>query len=184
MPADLDALLARGGKGRIDLLQFAVCSVQPEPLFVLLVGELQLAPTVERAVVLDDVFCAAGAAFRLRCPELLAPIDLRLITSLRPLRQYLQHLASPPLDDDGKPLPARRPSVAGGLFDHLVDHVRRSDHWRAIADHYDPSRGPHENLPDGKMTAAQRHFVDRVWQPAVRPRLVSAGFRHAATLGS
>jgi hypothetical protein len=182
MPADLDDLLARGGKGRIDLLQFAVYSAQPEPLFVFLAGELRLGPTVERAVALDDVFCAAGAAFRLRCTDLLAPNDLRLVTLLRPLRHYLQQLASPPLDDDGKPIPPRRPSF-GGLFDSVISHVRGSDHWRAIADAYDPSPGPHENLPGGKMTAAQRHFVDRVWQPAVRPRLVAAGFRQVAALG-
>jgi len=61
MPADLDALLKGGGKGRTDLLQFAVYSCQPEPLFAFLAGELRLAPSVGRAVAMEDGFRLSGA---------------------------------------------------------------------------------------------------------------------------
>jgi hypothetical protein len=32
------------------------------------------------------------------------------------------------------------------------------------------------------MTSAQRHFVDCVWQPVIRPRLAAAGFWRILTI--
>lgn len=53
----------------------------------------------------------------------------------------------------------------------------------AVAATYNPSRGPIENLPGGKMTAAQRTFVNAVWLKRVRPTLVAGGFWRVATIG-
>jgi hypothetical protein len=53
---------------------------------------------------------------------------------------------------------------------------------RAVGELYDPSLTPHENLPGGRMTPGQKAFVERVWVPRVRPRLVAAGFRRIADI--
>jgi hypothetical protein len=47
---------------------------------------------------------------------------------------------------------------------------------------YDPRLAPQQNLPGGKMGAAQRHFVEHIWRPVARPRLLAAGFWQIANI--
>lgn len=51
-----------------------------------------------------------------------------------------------------------------------------------LASRYDPELEPEMNLPGGKLNAGQRYFVDKVWRPLARPRLVAAGFWQIATI--
>lgn len=186
MTVDLDELLRRGGQSTIDLLNFAIYSVQPEPVFVFLVQEYRYGPTAARALVLHDVFCAPGSPFRLRASEILEPRDLRLRSSLDPLRQAIERRFS--MDDDGETDECETPNVpipAAHLFDFLVSHLRGLSEGplQQIIATYDPARTPVENLPNGRMTVGQRAFVERVWRPAIRPRLAASGFWRVTTLG-
>jgi hypothetical protein len=191
MAVDLEELIRGGGKGLLDLLSFCVVSVQPEPLFLFLAQEYRLAPMAARALALYDVFCAPGASFRLRCEGPLEPHDLRLARALAPVRAQVARAAvppPPPPDNEGAALPARAPHVdipSPFLFDHIVDHLRglQAGPLQSIPLGYDPTRSPVENLPDGRMTASQRFFVDRVWQPRVRPLLTRAGFWRVQNVG-
>jgi hypothetical protein len=182
MVADLDDVFQRGGRELIDLLQYSVCSVQPEPLFLCLVQDYRGQATVPRALALADVFCTAGQPACLRAPAVLPPRDLRLSRELAPLRQALAAFsAAPPEAEDrpALPLPARH------LFDFVVAHLREQPDGplQRIARGYDPALSPLENLPGGRMNEAQRFFVDRVWKPRLRPQLVAAGFCRVAAIG-
>ena len=69
------------------------------------------------------------------------------------------------------------------LFEFVTNAVLEESKYLAqIEQHYQPDRTPIENLPDGKMTTAQRHFVDKIWEPIVRPQLVQAGFWRIASV--
>jgi hypothetical protein len=179
MAIDLDEVFSKGGKPSLDVLHYCVLAVQPEPLFAFLVRDYAAAPTAAKAVALYDVFCDPGAEARLGCVAALPPRELRLAQLIAPLRQALQNVHKTPADADNPtfvPLPPRH------LFDELLRHVRDMDTLKRLADEYDPSRTPQENLPGGKMNAGQRFFVERVWRPRLRPRLVAAGFWRLATV--
>lgn len=183
MPSDLDALLSTGGKPLLDLLRYCVLSMRLEPLFVLLVREYASAPTAAKAVTLFDVFCAVGAEGRLSCRPALPPLAPHLSQAIEPLRVALERKRTTPVDPDNAvfvPLPPKF------LFDELVRAIRddSSGVFQLVASEYDPARTPYENLPGGKLNDGQRFFVERVWQPRLRPRLVSAGFWRVATLGA
>jgi hypothetical protein len=61
------------------------------------------------------------------------------------------------------------------LFDSVASGLEKSSaSLPKIRRRYKPDRTPVENLPGGKMTPAQRHFLERVWQPVIRPRLTAA----------
>jgi len=185
---DLDDILRRGGKGQIDLLAYCVFSKQLEPLFVFLAREYRLAPTASRALALHDMFCAPAAPARLQSTEVLEPRDLRLVRSIEALRRSLT--PEPPVEGtsaEGE-VPAPPPPVAippGHLFDTIVAHILAAADgpWASIAVSYDPTREPYANLPGGRMNASQRFFVENVWRPHVRPRLVAAGFWRVSTVG-
>lgn len=70
------------------------------------------------------------------------------------------------------------------IFDALDQHVRnnRRGAIARIKRRYNLKLTPTENLPGKKMTAGQRQFIDQVWQPRIRPVLVSAGFRRIANI--
>ena len=75
----------------------------------------------------------------------------------------------------GRPSP---PAADRALFDGLMKSMWADPDGalrRAERD-YDPSLTPEANLPGGRMTPAQRIFVNDVWRPRVRPLLVDAGF--------
>jgi hypothetical protein len=178
---DLQAILGRGDKELIDLLEYCVRSVQMEPVFVFLVGEYQAGPTALKALALYEVFCAPQALGRIHAAPVLPPLNFRVLASLQPLQRWREQIASPDADPSSMP-PA--PLPAKFLFDFIVDHLESepSGILRRVSQSYDPGLTPVQNLPGGKTSPAQRAFVERVWEPILRPRLVAAGFRRIANI--
>ncbi len=180
MPIDLDDIFSRGGKELIDLLDYGVRAVQPDLLFVFLVQEYRQHPTTPKAVTLYDVFCAPPAPARLSAAEMLPPRNLQIELALRPLRLNLDQV------DTARASAAVAPPLflpPKFLFDAIDLHLReKSAALLALQRRYRPQRTPLANLPGGKMNASQRHFVERVWEPKLRPWLVAAGFRRITSI--
>ena len=180
MPIDIDAIFARGGKDLIALLDYGVRSVQPDLLFVFLVQEYRQHPTTLKAVMLYDAFCATRAVARLSATEMLSPNNLQIEVAMRPLKLNVARVAEAHAKDTVVPPWILPPKF---LFDALVLHIReKSPGLRAIKRRYRPTLSPVKNLPDGRMTGCQRHFVDRVWEPILRPQLIAAGFRRVTAI--
>ena len=175
-------ILSRGGEGRIALLRYSVMSITPEPLFLFLVQEYRLRPTHLSALALYDVFCAPGVAARVRSPAALPPRDLYLSAATGSIRKQWAVLQSPEQPEDGLRTSTTVPHR--NLFDRLAAELQQDPDGALarVARQYDPGRTPHQNLPGGRMNAAQKHFVDKVWRPVARPTLVAAGFWQIATI--
>ncbi len=178
----IDRILAEGGAGRIALLRYCVISITMEPIFVFLASEYRLRPTHAGAVALYDVFCAPGGPAPIRAAALLPPHHLGLASGIDTLRRQVRqlHAPQPAAPHDGIPITA----PMRGLFDPVVELVRTDPEGRftRMARRYDASRTPVQNLPGARMTAGQRHFVENVWRPRIRPGLVSAGFWQLTTI--
>jgi hypothetical protein len=180
---DVADMLARGGRGRIDLLRYCVMSIAMEPVFLFLAGEYRLRPTHTGALALYDVFCEPRSAARLSTHDLLPPRELALAAEIALLRERWTAMQAPPADENDAPRTV--PAGPGrSLFDALVRGVRADANGKlaALSAAYDPRLSPAENLPGGKMNASQRSFVDNVWQPYAKPRLAGAGFWQIATV--
>ena len=181
--ADIAVILSQGGAQRLAFLRYCVLSFSMEPLFDFLVQEYRLRTSHAGALALFDVFCARQAPARLPAYELLPPRELSLESEIERLRAQWDGVQSAPESVEGEPaialaLPARE------LFDAIVRGIRQDAHGRLarMGSTYDPALTPEENLPGGKMTAGQRQFVDGVWHPVLKPRLVAAGFWRIATV--
>jgi hypothetical protein len=179
---DIAEILTRGGAPRIALLRYCVMAVTMEPVFVFLTQEYRLRPTHAAALALYDVFCAPDAPARIKARAALPPRNLALVAAIRGIRQQWDYLqgAGPLREDAGVSIttPYRN------LFDPIARSVQ-SDAEGAFARlelSFDPELSPQENLPGGRMNAGQRHFVEKLWQPLVRPRLVAAGFWRIANI--
>lgn len=180
MPVDIDDIFARGGKELIDLLDYTVRAVQPDILFIFLVQEYREHPTTPKAVALYDIFCAPQALARLGAAEMLAPINVQIDTAIRPLRLNLAQVHAARAGATVAPPLILPPKF---LFDAIVLHLRKkSPALRAVKRRYRPGRSPVENLPRGKMNAGQRHFVEKIWEPNLRPWLIAAGFRRMTAI--
>lgn len=185
MPINLENAFVQKGPELIGLLRFCVKSVKMGPLFAFLVREYRLQPTHIRALTLYDLFCAPAAPARLRAPDVLPPRDYRLVSAITPLREQWVRAQAPVEEDEeeasrtsGVTVPLR------SLFDFVVTAIEK-DPKGNVADiraNYDPALTPEQNLPHGRMSASQRTFVDNVWMPNVRPRLVAAGFRRLSSI--
>ncbi len=165
----------------IDLLEYCIRSVQMEPVFVFLVSEYRVGPTALKALALYDVFCAPQALGRIRAAPNLPPLSFRIHASVQPLQRWRQQSASPNADPSTigpAPLPVKF------LFDFIVDYLEAdpSGTCRRVSQDFDPNLTPVQNLPGGKMSPAQRAFVERIWEPILRPQLVAAGFRRIANI--
>lgn len=175
-------VLTRGGAPRIALLRYCVMSVTMEPVFVFLTQEYRLRPTHVAALALYDVFCAPDAPARIKARDALPPRNLALVAAMRSIRQQWNYLQG-----TGDPQEEASISITTP-YKNLFDPVARSvqnDTKGAFARlelQFDPRLSPQENLPGGNMNAGQRHFVEKIWQPVVRPRLVAAGFWHIANI--
>jgi hypothetical protein len=197
---DFDEILERGGAELIQFLHFCVYSVELAPVFVALARDYRFRPTVAGALALHANFCAAGAPARINADAVLAPSDVRLdqlverlVLQKRAFEMALVKTAEVKTVDVGEVAapgqPQTRmpppPSPVIYLFDKVVAHLRDdldgSLHKTVRA--FDPAREPEENLPDGRLDASQRAFLEHVWRPRVRPHLVAAGFRRAANVG-
>ncbi|HEY5315760.1 MAG TPA: hypothetical protein VIK18_24740 [Pirellulales bacterium] len=169
MALNLDNVMDRGGRRLIDLLDYCVRSAQMDPVFLFLVREYRAAATTPKAVALYESFCQPQALARLSVHEALPPYNLLIDADMRRLIT--------------SPAPARPTLAPREMLDAIAAQVAaKSSAIRRIRRDYRVRRSPTENLPDGRMNEAQRHFVDRVWEPLVRPRLTSAGFWRMATI--
>ena len=180
---DVAEVLSRGGEGRIALLRYCVMSIMPEPVFLFLVGEYRLRPTHRSVLALYDVFCAPGAQARVHSPAALPPRDLHLLATINSIRKQWAALQSPEQREDEIRVAITVPHR--NLFDRVAAALQQDDPDGAlarVARQYHPDRAPHQNLPGGKMNAAQKHFVEKVWRPVARPTLVAAGFWQIADI--
>jgi hypothetical protein len=177
---DLTEILVKGGEQRVALLRYCVMSVTMEPLFVFLTHEYRLRPGHSAALALYDIFCAPDAPARIRALEVLPPRNLSLLAAIQAIRQQWAHLQRPEQPEEGPTVSITTPHR--NLFDLVAHTVRTDTHFTQLASRFDPRLSPQENMPNGRMNAAQRHFVEKVWRPAVRPRLVAAGFWQIASI--
>lgn len=180
MPTDIDEIFTRGGKPLIDLQDYAVRAVQTDLLFICLVREYREHPAASKAVALFDIFCARQAPARLSVPEILPPVNLQVEAAIRPLALNFAQVQAGLTGATVAPPLMLPPKF---LFDAIDLHLRKkSPGLRAVKRHYRPGRSPLENLPGGRMSAGQRAFVEQVWEPNLRPRLVAAGFRRMGSI--
>ena len=162
------------------MLDYGVRSVQPDLLFLFLVQEYRQHPTTPKAVVLYDAFCAPRAAARLSATEMLSPNNLQIEVAMRPLKLNVAQVAEAHAKATEVPPWILPPKF---LFDALALHLReKSPGLRAIKRRYRPTLSPVKNLPGGRMNGGQRHFVDKVWEPILRPQLIAAGFRRVTAI--
>jgi len=180
---DIGRILTEGGRQRIALLRFCVMSVQMEPVFVFLTQEYHFQPTHDAALALYDVFCAPDAPARIYAPDVLPPRDLRVLTMIRLVRQQSVQMKQPEQQELDAEVRISTPQRY--LFDLIARAVQDDPNggFARLSDRFDPHMSPVQNLPDGRMNAGQRYFLNNVWLPIVRPRLVSAGFWRVATIG-
>lgn len=188
MAIDIEEIFRSGGRELIDFLDYCVRSIQLEPVFVFLVKEYQTNPSMQRALALYDVFCEPRSIARIKIVSSLPPKNLMLLRTINTIRNQQQELeqarAAALADPDNEPPQVRYTLPMKNLFDDVVRSIRAAETrpLEQIAAHYDPALTPAENLPGGGMNAAQRHFVDFIWEPQVRPFLVAAGFRRIGNI--
>jgi hypothetical protein len=184
MPVNPREVLARGGKELVDLLQFALITARPDPVFVLLVREYRFRPTAAGAVALFEQFCAPTAPARVRADSLLPPKDPNLAASLAPCYASLARVAAfqPTEDNPTPPLPNIPPTT---LFDRVAAHLTDGDGSPVgqVAREFYPDLGPHGSLANGTIAPGHRVWVENVWCKRVRPALVAAGFWRVSSLG-
>lgn len=160
-------------------MDYAVRSMQMDLLFLALVRDYRIHPTTPKAIALYELFCTLQALARISAIELLPPRHLKLQAAVQRFKPPLRPTGG--TDGPGSSLPPLLPPKY--LFDALATHLeQRSPVLRNIRKRYKPARSPQANLPGGRMTTVQRHFVDKVWEPLIRPRLVAAGFWRVATV--
>ncbi len=202
MGIDVEATFARGGKELLDFLSFCVMSYHMEPLFAFFHREFAFRRTPERALVLYDCFCAAGAPARMRAGDgLLPPHNVRFAVEMESLRRDVARFASgvngvpdemaasPSGTVDSPGLVEARSRSPGILaptrhFNQLIAQLSAGPGNPIAAPglRYNPDLTPAANLPEGRMSPSARAFVDNVWRPRVAPILIAAGFRQAANL--
>jgi hypothetical protein len=178
---DISETFQTGGKPALELLDYAVRSQQMDPIFIYLVHDFRMAPNAAKAIALYEIFCAPEAPSRVSMIEILPPHDMRLQESVRPLRvNWTRVQATSAFDVDNRVTPLLPPRY---LFDSVVRCLEQGACCTAIRESYNPELSPIQNLPGGTMTANQRYFVDKVWQPVIRPHLTAAGFWRIASIG-
>jgi hypothetical protein len=180
MSLDISQLFSKGGKPAIDLLDYCVRSIQMDPVFIFLVQEYRFGPTAAKAIALYDVFCSPGSMGRISAEKALPPYDMRLWQTLQPLMKNWTEVQEARAAEQDRPALVR---PARYLFDSVVMELEKtSSSLCKIRSQYKPDLSPMENLPKGKMTPAQRQFVEKIWEPILRPRLAAAGFWRMATI--
>jgi hypothetical protein len=195
MPIDVDREFTRGGRTVLDFLTYCVMAYRLEPLFDYLVRDYRTRPTGAGAITLFDMFCAPEGPARLRAGDRhLPPRELRLVRELARIRGLLdvpvtpRHPEASEASTRGSAPPPHSPirvPAPRHLFDDLVERLRggETDLVALPGRDFDPTLPPARNLPGGRMTEGQRAWVENVWHPGVRPRLVAAGFWRVSTLG-
>ena len=179
---DLNQILMKGGERRVALLRYCVMSIAMEPVFVFLTHEYRLRPSHVAALALYDIFCAPDAPAKIRASEALPPRNLSLVAATQAIRRQWAYLQRPEPSEEDPTVSITMPHR--NLFDLVARAVQKdaNGHFGQLSTRFDPHLSPQENLPSGRMNAVQRHFVERVWQPVARPRLVAAGFWQIANI--
>jgi hypothetical protein len=179
---DVENILSQGGQDAVWLLEFCVRSMQMDGIFLYLLQEYRSRPTVPKAVALYDNFCVPDALARLSTAGVLPPLDLRIQMAMHPFRNDLTRAQIKNFSAPGTAAPQLMPPKY--LFDFIASALRKNSRpLKSIRRKYKPGRRAAENLPNGIMTPAQRHFVEKIWQPIIRPHLVAAGFWRIASIG-
>jgi hypothetical protein len=107
---------------------------------------------------------------------------LHLASAADSIRAQWAALQSPDPPEEGAHIAITVPYR--NLFDRVAAALQRDPegHVARVARQYDPALTPAQNLPGGKMTAVQKRFVEKVWRPVARPRLIAAGFWQIANI--
>jgi len=178
---DVNGIFSRGGQSLIQLLEYCIRSIQMDPVFVYLVQDFHGSPTVVKAVALYDLFCVPNALARLSVQNVLPPLNLRIQAAIRPFKTHWTRAQVLNFGNPDATMPALLPPRQ--LFDFIATEVQESSKsFAIIRKSYKPRRSPVKNLPGGQMTAPQRHFVEKIWQPIIRPQLTAAGFWRVAAI--
>jgi len=149
---------------------------------VFLTQEYRARPTHVGALALYDVFCVTNAPARIQALEALPPRNLRLEAAMRSIREQVACLDTAEAENQAPTVSITTPHR--NLFDLVAETIRNDPRGRfaQVCSRYDPALAPHENLPNGRMSAVQRSFLEKIWRPLARPRLVAAGFWQIANI--
>lgn len=172
----LDAELERGGKSQIDLLGFCVNRRRVDVLFYFLVREYRLFPTWLAAWVLYEEFCLENSAARLSVVTTDRDLPVSFVNSIAVIQQNLEAYFELP-EDERVPL-NRLPRPDRSLFDFWIERMKRHP-----AAPLDAAMRDYEARDAATSGAMDAHFLNEIWRPRVRPRLVAAGFWRIATIG-
>ncbi len=192
MSIKIDEIFSGGGRDLINLLEYSVLSINVDLIFVYLVREYRLRPSAASAIAVHDLFCCADSPARVSCEGALFPKDIRLTHAISPYRagsllgsSVESALGLESCNQDNTLPRVAAPSLPPRyIFDSLVQRINGEEKSTLIhaLDSYRVGLTPHENLPNGELSAVQRRFVEQTWQPIVRPGLVAAGFWRVASV--
>jgi hypothetical protein len=154
-------------------LEFCVSTGEMEAVFLQLVEEYRAAPTIAKAVALFDIFCAPCAPAKVKADAALPPNDMRIEQAMRKIklnwtRMQAAFVFGPTTNICTAPPPR-------SLFDVLARDIAESEHFQKIRGRYRAwlSGGRPYTSP---LNQIQQHFLERIWQPIIRPHLLAAGF--------
>lgn len=153
-----------------------------EPVFCFLAQEYRLRPTHLGALALYDVFCRAQSPAKISLRDIVPATDTRLASAIQ-YASNQQALKTQTAVDDMVNV-SRTIAPQRYLYDFLAQAVQNESggNYEQVAHQFDPKLPPEQSMPHGKMTDIQRHFVNYVWRPLVRPCLANAGFWQVAVI--
>jgi hypothetical protein len=168
---DILETLDRRSKGTLDFLDYCVRSTQLDPLFVFLVQEYRVNPTIAKAVALFHTFCAPAAPAKVSVE---ADFE-QMQRTMRPITVSWTRMQAALVFGPGQGAPPMPPPT--WLFDGLAEKIMRAGIVGKLKSAYQARIDPSE-----EGNRVQQHFVEKIWQPIIRPHLVAAGFWRIAEL--
>ena len=197
MPININEFFERGGRELVDLLEYCVLSINTDALLLYLIREYRFQPLASGAIALHDLFCAVGAPARISEITVIPHQERRIERMIADFRPKPPTAPETPDDSDcdasdsaaceagdreiGRPADFLPPRY---LFDPIANQLTSGSETKVaeLEKHYNPKLTPVENLPGRELSGRQRAFVNDLWTPIIRPRLVSAGFWRIATI--
>lgn len=156
-----------------DFLEFCVRSAEMDPVFVCLARDYRESPTICKAVALYDIFCAPASPAKVRADNFLPPKDMRIENAMRPIKLNWTRMQAALVF--GPPATISLVEPPETLFDAICEHLEKSDAVRNTQKRYEAQQKRKRGVTS-RLNAFQRHFVERIWHPIIRPHLVAAGF--------
>jgi hypothetical protein len=156
--------LDRRSKGMLDFLDYCVRSMQTDPVFVFLVQEYRCNPTIPKAVAIFHTFCSPGAPAKLSIDT----DDQHLLNAIRPITVSWTRMQAALVFGPGNGAPP--PPPPSWLFDGLAQQIMRGGIVGKLKEMYQTERAA------DRINRVEQHFVEKIWQPIIRPHLVAAGF--------